>query len=74
MGRSVEIDEKTKVPLFAVLAALSVLIPMLAGGIFWMTSIDAKASQSASIVEMVIDMNARLIRVEQKVDDLKGGK
>lgn len=38
------IDDKTRIPLFTVLSC----VPVLIGGIMWLTSIDAKASAAQS--------------------------
>lgn len=77
------IDDKTRIPLFAVLCAL----PFLIGGVAWLTSVDAKASQAAEkasqareeiagIRALSIDIRERQIRMEQMVQDLtdKRGK
>ena len=37
-----EINEKTKIPLFAVLGS----VPIVVGGIFWLTAISFKADQA----------------------------
>ena len=67
------IDEKTKVPLFAVLAS----VPIIFGGILWLTSIDSKASgaqeELKGVKDMLRDVRERTIRIEQKLTD-KGDK
>lgn len=72
MGRGIEIDERTKIPLFAVLAA----VPFIVGGLLWLTSIDSKASQAndrvSGVLEMLIDVRERTIRIEQQLKDIKG--
>jgi hypothetical protein len=59
------INEKTSIPLFAILGAL----PFLIGGILWLTSIDAKATyaseQISGVIEMLRDVRERLIRIEE---------
>lgn len=68
------IDEKTGVPLFAVLVAL----PFVIGGILWLSSIDSKASaagdlaeRSQSVIERQIailqDIRERIIRIEEQL-------
>ena len=68
------IDEKTKVPLFAVVIS----IPFIFGGMLWLTSIDSKASQAKEqLQDAQVQMNAirttlddvrdRVIRIEEKV-------
>lgn len=65
------IDDKTKIPLYAVIIAL----PSLAGGILWLSSIDAKASSARDDLQglkpLVIDIRERQIRLEQMVQDLQ---
>lgn len=64
------IDDKTKIPLFAVIIA----IPFVVGGIAWLTSIDAKATQAKEDLQglkpLVIDIRERQIRLEQMIQDL----
>lgn len=60
-----QIDEKTNVRLWGVLAAL----PVLAGGMVWLTTIDSKASEAKDELkgmrEMLIDVRERVIRIEE---------
>lgn len=60
-----EINEKTRVQLFAVIGAL----PFLIGGIIWLTTIDAKASTAEEkikgVLELLIDVRERVIRIEE---------
>lgn len=64
-----DIDEKTKIPLFAVIGALLIGGPVLVGGIYWLSSIDQKASASQQelngLKPMVKDIEDRVIRIEQ---------
>ena len=75
------IDDKTKISLFAVVCA----VPFLVGAAVWMTEVDARASQTAekatqAQVELVglkalsIDIRERQIRMEQMVQDLTDNK
>lgn len=68
------IDEKTKVPLFAVFVSM----PFILGGVLWLTSIDSKASQAKeelqgakqqmeSVRATLEDVRDRVIRIEEKV-------
>jgi hypothetical protein len=64
----VDIDEKTNIPLFAVIIA----VPFLVGAVLWLASVDSKASdakeQINGIKEMLIDTHDRIIRIEEKVN------
>jgi len=62
-----DISEKTKVPLFAVLASS----PFIIGAILWMTSIDAKASAAKEIYPMVQNILERVIRIEENLKNQK---
>ena len=61
-----EINEKTKVGLFAVLGSL----PILVGGIIWLTTIDSKAAaaqeQIKGVVGLLMDVRERVIRIEER--------
>lgn len=72
---STSIDEKTKIPLFAVIIA----IPFLAGGVLWLSTIDGKASaaqeqlnQTRVLLEYyqkrLDSIDIRLGRIEGKLD------
>lgn len=60
-----QLDERTKIPLFAVLSAL----PFVVGGILWLSSIDAKASNSQDEVremkKILIETHESVIRIEE---------
>jgi hypothetical protein len=68
------VDSQTKVSLFAVLGAL----PLLVGGLVWLTSIDAKAS-SAEVsalknaetldrqLNLLLEMREKLARIEEQL-------
>ena len=62
-----DITDKTKVSLFAVLVS----VPVLVGGIVWLTTIDAKASgaqeELKGVKEMLVDVRERVIRIEEQV-------
>lgn len=64
------IDDKTRISLFAVICSL----PFLVGGIIWLTSIDAKATQARDDIQglkpLTIDIRERQIRLEQMIQDL----
>jgi hypothetical protein len=51
-----DLDNKTKIPLFSALG----LIPLLFGGVVWLTNIDAKASRA----------DTKLDKLEQAVIDI----
>lgn len=59
------IDEKTKISLFWVLASLPVLI----GGILWLTSIDSNASAAQAQIQelrpMVNEILVKVIHIEE---------
>lgn len=69
------LDERTKIPLILVLGA----IPVIVGGIIWLTTIESRAAQalevatearhlSSSAREMLIDVRERVIRIEERVN------
>lgn len=69
-----DLSEKTKIPLFAVLAAL----PILAGFIFWLSTIYAMASDAhrdnqlqdekiEQTRELLLEIRERTIRIEEKI-------
>jgi hypothetical protein len=69
-----EIDGKTNIPLFAVLAS----IPILVGFIFWISTIysitlsaqSANAAQDIKIDQtrdLLIDIRERVIRIEERI-------
>ncbi len=57
------INEKTNVPLLAVLATL----PFLIGFIMWLASVDANATKGAEAKEMLYKIDKRLDRIEIKL-------
>lgn len=68
------VDSQTKVSLFAALGSL----PLLIGGIVWLTTIDAKASAAADAaarneagiekqVNLLLEMRERLARIEEQL-------
>jgi hypothetical protein len=66
-----EINETTKIPLFAAMAAL----PVVVGGIIWLTTIDSKASAAQEELRglkiLVIETRDTVIRIEQQLKDSK---
>lgn len=69
-----DISDKTRVPLFAVAATLPVLI----GGIVWLSTIHSDAVQAQEINEkqdvkidklydLLVDIRDRMIRIEEKI-------
>ncbi len=71
---SVDITEKTRVPLFWV----AVSIPTLLGGMFWLTAIWQQGAEAARIndrqdrqlnsqIEILTDIRDRVIRIEEKL-------
>ena len=65
-----KIDDKSSIPLFAVLASL----PFIIGAIFWLTSVDAKATKAAESSEVILEIRERIIKVEKDVEYLKEKK
>lgn len=68
------VDAQTKIPLFAALGSL----PLLVGGIIWLTTIDAKASSANASalrnevavekqVSILLDLRERLARIEEQL-------
>ena len=70
LGMSNNINDKTNVPLFAVICA----VPFFLGGVLWLATIDAKATQArddlTGIKPLTIDIRERQIKLEQMVQDL----
>lgn len=64
-GNLTEITDKTRVPLFAALGVL----PILFGGMIWLTSIDSKAS---SAKEQLTELKPMLAQVISDVGEVKG--
>lgn len=69
-----DIDDKTKIPLFAVVAAM----PIIFGGIFWMTIIydgvveatRVNIQQDQTLKEeskVLLDIQERVIRIEERL-------
>jgi hypothetical protein len=57
-------DEKTKIPFTWIVVSM----PFIIGGIFWLASVDTKASEAreqlSSVDKKLIDIRERLIRIE----------
>lgn len=68
------LDDKTKVPLYAIAAAL----PFLIVGILWLSSIASEAKEAKSQVQelkvLVEDTHDRVIRIEEYIRLLKRRK
>lgn len=62
-----KINESTNIPLFAVIASL----PFMVGAIFWLSSVDAKATKAAKSTEIILENRDRIIKVEKDVEYLK---
>jgi len=62
-----DVTNKTKVPLFAVLVSL----PVLVSAIIWLTNIDAKASGAQDELKgmrsIVQEILVRVIRIEEQI-------
>lgn len=62
----IDVDEKTRVPLFAVLGA----IPFLVWGAIWIGTVDNKASASqveiVGLKALLLDVRERVIRIEEQ--------
>ena len=78
MAKPPMIDENTNIPLFTAIAAL----PIIAGFIMWLSSIDSKAttsieSNAAQEIkieqqrDILVDIRERIIRIETKLDETK---
>lgn len=67
------INERTSVPLFAVLAAAGVCVPLIVGGVIWLATIDSKASAAQEEMKglkgLMIDVRERVIRLETTIKD-----
>ncbi len=68
------IDQRTHVPLFAVLSA----IPFVVGGMFWLTNIDSKASAAQedlkSLRPLVQEIHDHVLRIEEFLKNNNKGK
>lgn len=69
-----DIDDRTKISLFAVICTL----PFMVCAVAWLTSVDAKATQARDEIvglrALSIDIRERQIRMEQMVKDLTDNK
>ncbi len=61
------INDKTTIPLFAALLSLPVII----GGILWLTSVDAKATKAAESADLISEIHIKVIKIEKDVEFLK---
>lgn len=68
------IDEQTRISLFAALG----LLPIIAGGVFWLASVDARAQENQARTERIVakiikdgdlllDIRDRLARIEEQL-------
>jgi hypothetical protein len=68
------VDSQTKISLFAALGGL----PLLIGGIAWLTAIDARANSAETIalrnevviekqINLLLEMRDRLVRIEEQL-------
>jgi hypothetical protein len=64
------IDDKTKIPLFVVIGAL----PFLVGFVFWLTSVDAKATKGAEAKELLEDLRLDIREIKTDVKYIKEQK
>lgn len=69
-----EINDRTKINLFAVIAA----VPFIVGAILWAASVDSKASAAQEelrgLRQIVMDVRDHVIRIEEHVNLKKGVK
>lgn len=65
-----KLDERTTISIYAVLASL----PFIIGAIFWLSSVDAKATKAAESSELIQDIHIKIIKIEKDVEYLKEKK
>lgn len=65
-----KLDERTTISLWAALASL----PFIVGAIFWLTSVDAKATKAAESSELIQEIHVKIIKIEKDVEYLKEKK
>lgn len=68
---TVNIDSKSRIPLFAVLAGLATCLPVLIGFTVWITSVAADARKGAKAADKVtvIYYDVKAIKKELKIKD-----
>lgn len=64
------IDDKTTIPIFVVIGSL----PFLIGAVFWLSSVDAKATSADRKTEMLFDIKADLAEIKTDIKYLKQRK
>ncbi len=62
-----KLNDKTTIPLYAVLASL----PFLIGAIFWLSSVDAKATKAAESSQLIQDTHTKVIKMEKDIEYIK---
>lgn len=60
------IDEKTTIPIVMALG----LLPVFAGFVFWLSSVDAKATKGAEASEMIPEMRTDIREIKTDVKHL----
>lgn len=60
------INDKSTIPLFIALGSL----PFIVGAIFWLSSVDAKATSADNKTEMLYEIRDRLVRIETRLEDI----
>lgn len=65
-----KLDDRTTISIYAVLASL----PFIIGAIFWLSSVDAKATKAAESSELIQDIHIKIIKIEKDVEYLKEKK
>jgi len=65
-----KLDDKTTIPLFAALITL----PVIVGFIFWLSSVDAKATKGAEAKEILYQMALDIQTIKSDVNYLKERK
>jgi hypothetical protein len=61
------LNVKTTIPLFVALGAL----PFLIGGVFWLSSVDAKATSADKKTDMLYDIKSDLAEIKTDIKYLK---
>jgi len=64
------INDKTTIPIFVVLGSL----PFLIGAIFWLSSVDAKATSADKKTDMLFEIKEDLAEIKTDIKYLKQRK
>jgi hypothetical protein len=64
------INEKTNIPLFVVIGSL----PFVVGFVFWLSSVDAKATKGAEAKELLEDLKLDIREIKTDVKYIKEKK